>query len=80
MPKPRVVEPFHLIITNQGRRMFNVVGPMTDDTEWNSRVCAAQEQGREVNCYAANRSLTREQIIAQTRKRLGFTLSDQPLI
>jgi hypothetical protein len=59
---PRI-EPFLLVITDDDNRSFTVTGPMTDDTEWNNRVCDAQARGRRVNCHTPGRSQTREQII-----------------
>jgi hypothetical protein len=43
--------------------VFSVVGPMTDDTSWNKRVCDAQDQGRGVRCYTPGRSQTRDEVI-----------------
>jgi hypothetical protein len=36
---------------------------MSDDTDWNNRVCEAQAKGREVRCHTPGRSQTRQQII-----------------
>jgi hypothetical protein len=62
MPRPRI-EPFLLVIVDDDQHAFSVVGPMTDDTNWNNRVCDAQAKGRQVRCHAPGRSQTREQII-----------------
>lgn len=31
---------FHLLLTDHDRGLFTIVGPMTDDTEWNRRIVA----------------------------------------
>lgn len=80
MAKQRKVDPFYLVITDRDRKLFCVVGPMSDDTDWNRKVDSAQKLGREVNCYTANRSLSREQIVSETAKRIGFAHSDTPLV
>lgn len=51
LPKRQIV-PFHLVIIDRDKALFNVVGQMTDDTSWNERVCDAQKNGRQVNCHA----------------------------
>lgn len=60
----RRIEPFLLVIVDDDRRVFSVVGPMSDDTDWNKRVCDAQDRGRGVRCYTPGRSQTREQAIS----------------
>jgi hypothetical protein len=72
MPRARRVEPFWLVLVDDDKRAFTVVGPMSDDTQWNSRVCKAQEQKRRVNIYNTElRPLSREQIIADAQRNLG---------
>ena len=50
---------FLLVVVDEDRREFAVEGPMSDDTGWNRRVCAAQDTGRQVRCFTAG-SLDRE--------------------
>lgn len=40
-----------LIVTDRDAKTFSVEGPMTDDTLWNTAVCAAQSEWRQVNCH-----------------------------
>ncbi len=51
MPRSRRIEPFVLIVTDRDAKTFSVEGPMTDDTPWNTAVCAAQDARRQVNCH-----------------------------
>lgn len=72
MPKAPRVEPFLLVLKDEDKGIFTVVGPMTDDTSWNDRVCKAQEQKRRVNIYhTERRPLSRQQVIADAQRELG---------
>ena len=44
------VTPFMLAIVDNDHKTYSVEGPMTDDTPWNSAVCRAQDEGRQVRC------------------------------
>jgi len=64
--------PFLLVLLDESRKVFTVVGPMADDTEWNSRVDKAQKQGRQVTIYqTAHPPLSRVQVIADAQLSLG---------
>jgi hypothetical protein len=73
------IEPFHLVVVDDDRRLFSVVGPMTDDTDWNRRVCDAQDKGRQVRCYTPGRGRTREQVVAGA-KTMGLTGTSEALL
>ena len=51
MPRTRHVDPFVLLVTDRDTHTFTVEGPMVDDTPWNSAVCSAQDDGRQVTCH-----------------------------
>jgi hypothetical protein len=74
MPRPRHIEPFFLIVADRDQGVFSVEGPMTDDTQWNSAVCRAQETGRQVNCYSAGND--RQVAITEYRQAYGLRLVD----
>ncbi len=50
MPRFRRVEPFWLVLYDDDRKIFTVVGPMTDDTPWIDRISKAQAQRRQIGC------------------------------
>lgn len=79
MPRKRRIEPFFLIITDRDQKLFNVVGPMTDDTLWNERVCKAQERQRQVNCQSIELR-ERAEVIAEVKRQLGLEYSDEILV
>jgi hypothetical protein len=51
--KRKRIERFYLVVVDRDQGQFTVEGPMTDDTEWNEAVCAAQKDGRKVNCSSS---------------------------
>ena len=79
MPRQRKIEPFYLVITDRDKRIFNVVGPMTDDTSWNDRVCAAQDSGRQVNCHNPN-LYSKESIITSVENHLGLKYTETLIV
>ena len=42
MPRIKPPKSFLLIIVDQAMKVFNLVGPISDDTDWNHRVSDAQ--------------------------------------
>ncbi len=80
MPRTRKIEPFLLVLKDEDRKVFTVVGPMTDDTPWNHRVCEAQDTGRQVRCFTAGRDQTREQVIAEAQRDWGFEYTDDVFV
>jgi hypothetical protein len=75
----RRIDPFFLVIVDDDRHVFSVVGPLTDDTNWNKRVCDAQDQGRGVRCYTPGPSQTREQVI-QGAQQMGLQLASNVIV
>ncbi len=71
---------FFLVLKDEDRGLFAVIGPMTDDTPWNNRVCQAQDQGRHVSCYTPGKSLTRDQVIAGVKQQLKLKYTDEILV
>lgn len=80
MPPSYRIYPFYLVIKDEDRSLFTVVGPMTDDTPWNDLVCRAQEAGREVRCFTSGRGQTRESIIRNVREQLRLEYTDEVLV
>lgn len=76
MPRQRRIEPFFIVVTDAEASLFNVLGPMTDDTGITHRVAALQDKGRKVNCYTADRGKSREQIIESSAKFHNLTYTD----
>lgn len=77
MPRTHKIDPFLLVIKDEDRGLFTIVGPMTDDTPWNHRVCQAQDKGRQVRCFTAGSNQTRDQVIADVQHQLGLKYTDE---
>jgi hypothetical protein len=75
----RRIEPFLLVIVDDDRHVFSVVGPMSDDTDWNKRVCDAQVRGRGVRCYTPGRSQTHEQVV-RGAEQLGLRYTSDVIL
>lgn len=63
---------FLLVVTDRDRNEFTIEGPMTDDTDWNAAVVAAQKSGRYVNCHTPGPG-TKEQVAERVAKELKLT-------
>ena len=79
MPYAKKIAPFFIIVTDKDQKIFNVLGPMTDDTEIIDRVLQCQNRGRTVNCHKPGVGQSREQIIASYSQQFGFDYSDRPI-
>jgi hypothetical protein len=73
MTKFKPLKSFYLIVVDEDRGEFSVEGPMSDDTSWNFRVCAAQGKNRRVRCSTATNP-TREEAIAEWQRTYGGKL------
>ena len=63
MPRHRKIDPFFIIVTDRALGVFNVLGPMEDDTQITHQVSELQNKGRRVNCYTAASGQSRQQVI-----------------
>lgn len=61
-------DPFMMVVSSEEKRIFTVVGPMIDDTELTHKVFQAQGRNLRVRCFAAHPGMTREQVIAETKR------------
>ena len=51
MPRQRRIKPFYLVLVDHDSKMFNVIGPIVDDTKWNNKIVELQYTGRNINCF-----------------------------
>ena len=72
---PRKVTPFYLIIGDHDRKLFNVIGPMTNDTHLTSEVYKAQQTGRNIYCTSA-KGTTKEAAIEKYQSQFGYTYTE----
>ena len=62
---------FLLVVLDHDEKVFSIHGPMSDDTQWNSRVVAAQKAGRQVNCSTPS-GHDRPAVALSVRRQFGF--------
>lgn len=74
------IKPFYLLVTDSDKKVFNIVGPISDDTGWNEKVVKCQEQGRHVNCQSVNQQLSREALIQQASMQLNLEYTDASIL
>ncbi len=60
-------EPFFLILRDEDKKKFNIVGPMTDDSDYAQRTMELQEQGRDVRCQSIRIDVGMPEIAARDR-------------
>lgn len=70
MPKSRRVEPFWLVLYDEDRKVFAVVGPLKDDTPLIDRISKARAQKRQVRCSNLS-ARSSEQAIVEAQQFLG---------
>jgi hypothetical protein len=68
---------FFLVLADEDRKIFNVVGPMVDDDAWNAKIVELQDSGRNVRCFSTGVHRSVEQIAALYSNQSGFAYSDQ---
>lgn len=66
---------FRLILVDREQRIFNIVGPMTDDTDWTNKVVEEQQKGRQVNCQTVSAEETTEEIAERYAEATGYEFS-----
>ena len=72
---------FHLVISDKDKGVFNVAGPMTDDTEWNNKVVECQKRGRNVTCQTGKgASLTKAELITEVENTSNLTYTEDDIL
>lgn len=76
LAQPNQIQEFFIIVADSDKKIFSVLGPMTDDTKITEEVVLCQERGQNVNCHTPGRGQSREQIIDNYSRQFGFTYSE----
>ena len=71
-------EPFFLVVVDEDRGRFNVLGPMSDDTDWTNRVYNLQQTGHRVRCFTSSGATTAE-IARSYEVQTGYSFAPEPL-
>jgi hypothetical protein len=81
MARVIIPSPYYLAICDEDKKKFNVMGPMSDDSEWTQRVSAAQRQGRRVRIQGPPMvPMTRVEFIDHIRRFTRYTYTDEPIL
>lgn len=80
MPRPRKLRSFFLVVVDEDKKVFNVVGPITDDRGWNKRIVDAQKQGRNVGCFTWPTIDSVQNILDSYSEQTGYRFSDMSVI
>ena len=77
MPRQRRIDPFYLVLVDHDNKVFNVVGPMSDDTDWNKDIAELQRTGRKTNCFSVPGSELLNNIINSCSRQTGYNFSQK---
>jgi hypothetical protein len=77
------IEPFYMVVLDHEEKLYNIIGPITDDTDITNSTAEAIHAVRQVNCYTLSRD--RERAIPELmadieRSHAGYTYSSEPII
>jgi hypothetical protein len=76
MAKQRKIDPFFIVVTDRKLGVFNVLGPMVDDTQITHQVAELQNKGCRLNCYTAGSGQSRQQVIDSYVSNYGLKYTD----
>ena len=77
MARKRKIEPFYLIMVDHDKKMYNVIGPISDDSDWNKKIVELQNKNRKVNCFSVSGSKSFENIISSYSEQTSYVFSQQ---
>jgi len=80
MPRQRKIEPFYLVLVDHDSKMFNVIGPIVDDTKWNNKIVELQHTGRNINCFDVPGSESVNDTINSYSRQTGYSFSQELII
>jgi hypothetical protein len=75
MPKHRKIQPFFLFLVDDENRIFNIIGPITNDTDWINKIFELQETGRKVRCFSAGIDKSIDMLSKSYSEQTGYTFS-----
>lgn len=77
MARKRRIEPFYLVLVDHDKKMFNVIGPIIDDSDWNKKIVELQQKGRKTNCFSVPGSESLKNIISSYSRQTGYDFSHE---
>ena len=70
----------YIVVLDHDKKVFNVLGPMTDDSDITHRVYNCQQSGREVTCFTENGRYTMEQVIDSIKMQFRYEFSKELIV
>jgi hypothetical protein len=67
---------FLLVVVDEDEKVFNIVGPMTDDSEWNAKIVELQKSGRNVRCSSTVTERSVAELSELYSRQTGFRYSN----
>jgi hypothetical protein len=67
---------FLLVLVDEDQKLFNVLGPITDDDEWNAKIVDLQKSGRNARCFSSGVERSVEELAALYSRQTGFAYSN----
>ena len=80
MPRRRNIVPFYLVIKDEDNYIFNVIGPIESDFDWNQKITELQKTGRNIRCFMHPGSDSRESIIQMMSRSSEYRFSKQLIV
>lgn len=65
---------WQLIIVDEDSRQYAATGPLTDDTDWNRRICEEQNKSRNIRCFSHD--ITDSANLMEWARESGLTQTD----
>ena len=67
------IEPFFLLLVDEDKREFAILGPLADDRHWIDRACEAKQAGRRVRVIRGATTVPKEVHAAAFAQQEGLT-------
>jgi len=71
----RKIKTFFLILVNHDIRIFNVVGPISDDADWTNKIREIQRAGKNINSFTCSSTKSFDGIVNSYSKQTNYTFS-----
>lgn len=71
---------FYLLIVDDDKEIFNVIGPISSDIDWSKKVVDLRKSGRNIRCFSCNINEPINNIINSYSQQMKYNYSEQLII
>jgi len=71
---------FFIVVTDDDRRVFDVIGPTQDDTACIEAVVRLQATGRKIRCHRPPSGLSQTELAKRCQEELGYLPAAEPIV